>query len=364
LAENVNLDRIGGTQQSGANVIDAANTAIRVNVVTGGAGGGAVTVADGADVAQGAKADAAWVSGDGTVIALLKKIASAGGSAVSVADGADVAQGTTTDAAVVSDVSGTLSGKLRGLVKIFADVWDSVNHRLNVAVGGNVTAVQATGTNLHVVVDSAPSTAVTGPLTDTQLRATAVPVSSTTLATSAKQDTGNTSLSNIDTHIDVALSTRTKPSDQQHAIVDSGTLTAVTAITNALPAGTNVIGHVIVDTAPSTAVTVASLPLPSNAAQETGGNLATAATQLTTLLGLLLAQATSATSATGPMVQGSVSDAPLSYLEGYLQPLSLTTEGRLRVSTSPSSADMDVWGGFTYSLSRESFFLDDSTAIF
>jgi len=32
-----------------------------------------------------------------------------------------------------------------------------------------------------------------------------------------------------------------------HTVVDSGTLTAVTAITNALPAGTNVIGHVIND---------------------------------------------------------------------------------------------------------------------
>jgi hypothetical protein len=38
----------------------------------GGGGGGAVTIADGADVALGAKADAAWASGDGTLIALGK----------------------------------------------------------------------------------------------------------------------------------------------------------------------------------------------------------------------------------------------------------------------------------------------------
>lgn len=57
----------------------------------------------------------------------------------------------------------------------------------------------------HVIVDSAPTTAVTGPLTDTQLRATAVPTSLATLP--------------------------------------------------ALTAGTAVIGHVIVDSAPSTAVT-------------------------------------------------------------------------------------------------------------
>ncbi len=40
-----------------------------------------------------------------------------------------------------------------------------------------------------------------------------------------------------------------------HAIIDSGTITAVTAITNALPAGTNVIGHVIVDSGTITTVT-------------------------------------------------------------------------------------------------------------
>lgn len=41
-------------------------------------------------------------------------------------------------------------------------------------------------------------------------------------STSALQTTGNTSLGNLD----VALSTRTKPADQQHTIVDSGSLTA------------------------------------------------------------------------------------------------------------------------------------------
>lgn len=41
----------------------------------GGGGGGAVTIADGADVAEGATADAAWVSGAGTTISLLKRLA-------------------------------------------------------------------------------------------------------------------------------------------------------------------------------------------------------------------------------------------------------------------------------------------------
>src|SRR6266851_6702708 len=41
-----------------------------------------------------------------------------GSGAVSVADGSDVAEGATTDAAVVTNTTGTLSGKLRGLVAL------------------------------------------------------------------------------------------------------------------------------------------------------------------------------------------------------------------------------------------------------
>lgn len=50
-----------------------------------------------------------------------------------VANGSDTNAGSTTDAAVVSDANGTLSSKLRGLIKIFADVWDSANHVLKVS---------------------------------------------------------------------------------------------------------------------------------------------------------------------------------------------------------------------------------------
>jgi len=41
---------------------------------------------------------------------------------ITIADGGDTAQGTTTDAAVVTDANGTISGKLRGLVKLLASV--------------------------------------------------------------------------------------------------------------------------------------------------------------------------------------------------------------------------------------------------
>jgi hypothetical protein len=49
----------------------------------------------------------------------------------SVADGGNVTIGNTTDAAVTTDANGTLSGKLRGLVKILNDIWDSTNHLIH-----------------------------------------------------------------------------------------------------------------------------------------------------------------------------------------------------------------------------------------
>lgn len=91
--ENANIDRIGGVQQVG--------DTLKVNVTAGG--GGAVTIADGADVTQGALADAA----------------------------------------VTTDANGTLSGKLRGLVKILADIWDLVNHRIKVDGSGVTQPISA-----------------------------------------------------------------------------------------------------------------------------------------------------------------------------------------------------------------------------
>lgn len=75
-----------------------------------------------------------------------------------LADGADIAEGATTDAAVIADVSGSISGKIRGLVKIFADVWDSVNHRLKVDGSGVTQPVSiATMPTTPVSVASLPN---------------------------------------------------------------------------------------------------------------------------------------------------------------------------------------------------------------
>src|SRR5689334_10178737 len=171
---------------------------VTVEIVSGGGGGGPATIADCADVTQGCIADAA-VNGDnpGTISAKLRGLnklfsdvwdsvnhwlrVSVQGTAtvsgtvtanqgtpnsvgnswpvevtdgtnvlgtaahpvridptgttkqpVTIADGDSITLGNTTDAAVTTDANGTVSGKLRGLVKIFADVWDSTNHWLTV----------------------------------------------------------------------------------------------------------------------------------------------------------------------------------------------------------------------------------------
>jgi hypothetical protein len=68
-----------------------------------------------------------------------------GGGAVTIAAGADVTEGNTTDVAVNGDNAGTVSAKLRGLNKLFSDVWDSVNHYLKVQIQNTTLAVTQSG---------------------------------------------------------------------------------------------------------------------------------------------------------------------------------------------------------------------------
>src|SRR5665213_2904199 len=140
------------------------------------------------------------------------------------------------------------------------------------AVTGNVTVVQPTGTNLHVVNDA--SSAVighvitdTGSVTNATLSAETTKVigtvnqgtspwvtslASTTITgnVTVVQPTGTSLHAVIDAGSTTAVTQAT--GTNLHTVLDSGTLTS---ITNALPAGTNVIGHVVADTGSTTAVT-------------------------------------------------------------------------------------------------------------
>jgi hypothetical protein len=254
-----------------------------------------------------------------------------GGGACTIAEGADVTEGSIADAAVVGDTSGTISAKLRGLSKILNNVWDSIGGFLKVSDGGGTLSVDDGGGSLTIdgavavsnfpavqpvddnggsltvdgtvdvgnfpavqpvsdnggsltvdgtvaVTDGGGSLTVDGPLTDAQLRATAVPisddggsltvdgtvavtdgggsltvdgpltdaqlraavvpigdgggsltvdgtvaVSSSALPSGASTEATLALIKAKTDNIDVALSTRTKPADQQHVILDSGT---------------------------------------------------------------------------------------------------------------------------------------------
>lgn len=71
---------VGGVYSAaGVTLVDSQSSQLQLDssgnlktTSSGGGGGGAVTVADGADVTQGAKADAAYVSGSGSVVSILK----------------------------------------------------------------------------------------------------------------------------------------------------------------------------------------------------------------------------------------------------------------------------------------------------
>lgn len=75
-----------------------------------------------------------------------------GGGAATIADGADVAEGSTTDAAVITDTTGTVSGKLRGLVKWAFERMPAalgqttMTASLPVAIASNQSSIPVTGT--------------------------------------------------------------------------------------------------------------------------------------------------------------------------------------------------------------------------
>lgn len=190
-----------------ANIVLAAGTNVIGHVIadtgstTAVTGNVATTVADAANVNQGANADAVVAAGAaGTISAKLRAIsrdlvanivlaagsnvighviadtgsttAVTGNVATTVADAANVNQGANADAAVTAGAVGTISAKLRSISRdlvaniVLAAGTNVIGHVIHdtgstTAVTGNVTVVQGTGTNLHVVVDTAPSTAVT-----------------------------------------------------------------------------------------------------------------------------------------------------------------------------------------------------------
>lgn len=95
-----------------------------------------------------------------------------------------------------------------------------------ITVDTNGDPVSAGGGGLTDAQLRATPVPVSGPLTDAQLRAAAVPVSAASLPlpTGASTEATLALIKAKTDNLDVVLSTRTKPADQQHVIVDSGAL--------------------------------------------------------------------------------------------------------------------------------------------
>lgn len=137
---------------------------------------------------------------------------------------------------------------------------------LPLPTGASTSALQTTGNTSLASIDSkltAPLS-VTGPLTDTQLRASAVPVSAASLplptgaATSALQTTGNSSLSSIDGKLN-SLGQKTSSasvpvviaSDQSAIPAKAATPTAGIITQAAITVGTTAVRATVTGSAPS-----------------------------------------------------------------------------------------------------------------
>lgn len=194
----------------------------------------------------------------------------AGASAVNIQDGGNsitidgsvtVTQATGTNLHTVLD-----SGTLTSITNALPSGTNVIGHVITdtgstTAVTGNVTVVQPTGTNLHTVLDSGTLTSITNALpSGTNVIGHIIADSGSTTAVTGNvtviQPTGTSLHAVIDSGSTTAVTgnvTVVQPTGTNlHTVLDSGTLTS---ITNALPSGTNVIGHVIADSGSTTVVT-------------------------------------------------------------------------------------------------------------
>jgi hypothetical protein len=194
----------------------AVNDSGELLTAGGGGGGGAVTIADGADVAQGATTDLDTAN---TVVGLLKKIKSllSGTLAVSAAslplpsgaatsakqDSQTTLLGAGLPSALASDrlkvdgsgVTQPVSGPLTDAQLRAANVNVAVNAALPAGTNAVGKLAANDGVDIGDVTINNASIAVTGPLTDAQLRASAVPVKETRAATATVTSVADTASS-------------------------------------------------------------------------------------------------------------------------------------------------------------------------
>lgn len=198
-----------------------------------------------------------------------------------------------------------------------------------------------------VIASDQSAIPVTGPLTDTQLRATPVPVSGTITASNPSVSLINATAPTSATMIggDDGTNLRAVKVDAAGVVsVDaSGTIinTNLTTIGGAVVAASNGVVTsgtqrvaIASDNSPLAVTQSGSWTVTANA----GTNLNTSALALnTTVAALQVAQGSTTSGEQGTLIQGAVTTSAPSYTTAQTSPLSLTTSGALRVSGSTSS---------------------------
>ena len=246
----------------------------------------------------------------------------------------------------------------------------------------------------HVIVDTTPTTAVTGPVTDTQLRATPVPISGTVTANvgTGTQPVSGTVTANVGTTNGLALDA-TLTGGTEKAIARGGAKGATTAadvtstangadhqgldvqlqnasvaVTGTFWQATQPVSGTVTTTPPANAstniaqmngttvsmntgtrdagtqrVTIAtndSVPVTGTFFQGTQPvsaaslPLPSGASTEATVAKLPIAQGAALGTNAGPLIQGSVTTAAPTYTTGNINPLSLTTAGAVRTDSS------------------------------
>ena len=200
----------------------------------------------------------------------------------------------------------------------------------------------------------------------------------TAMATAAYDATGNSALANISSvvpgtmnvtinfvaafsgtiQVVLALSSSTYSTAQLQPV--TGTITAVTAITNALPAGTNVIGHVIVDSGAITASIAAAQTL----ATVTTVSTVSAARIVGNAGAVLDAVITAATAPTNALATLTVNETtPPSLTAGQSVAVQSDYQGSVFVKPYRRGQTVSATGTFT-SASATSFLAAQASGIF
>jgi hypothetical protein len=146
------------------------NGNLLVNVKAGGAGGGAITAAassyaagafsagagvDGWDLTQGTKADAAWTSGSGSVVAVLKTIA--GNSASPVGSSSQYPVGAIPITASATGTTAAITATLAASVSLKTYIcWMSIRANATAAITTNSTVTGTTTGTLNFMQWTAP----------------------------------------------------------------------------------------------------------------------------------------------------------------------------------------------------------------